>query len=975
MSALKSFQRIWGICLVLLWLLSWVASAQPYPSLGDSFIYFIDASPNAYQNLSNFLTEHNAKSSLKAYVVIVKEILENNSELYIDRLSAAWQAQRPNFIEQDYLILALGLNHVIEMKFAGGLEARYGATGKSLLDRFYDSDWLPYAKSGDYEVGLKNLITRVEAFFKTEDARKAEQAKRAEEAKKAAEARNAEWQYFQTTVLPWILFGLIALLLAGILLALRQRNVSARRRVAELLTKTKERLALAQSHLNEFYEKYKLLFEIDGEVIYKGRTFESYQSTSKLVNRLQLGVQLLAQQVAKAENLLKSESFIGSSKFSQAEIALTDEKVTLTTDEVKAGKVKLFSSMNFSLEAQVSQLMDSLENYFAEAQTGLDEIWNAILQSGPAVAKAKELSAQIESQLNALKEASVTLEQYENKRASIISRLAQAEQILKTDPLSTREQASQIQQDLQALNELLTSMLQVEANSRERAKQLEALRTRIATLRTQGFLLQEEGGPDPLCDHAAEGLKALRQAFDNADKEKATTVLDELTQLLNFIGTKLDHTVEAKEKIPGEAENLRDHIAELQQLAKETAPALDELKKNFAPDSFKTESDNINEVTEALEQCEKHIALALSKAEPKCQEYLGAMELLTQVDQAQKQCEALLNAIPNKLKELQNAREQAQVLHTQITQNSSPLAQFIKENSFSISSETDGRFSELQNQLQQLTPQLSELRPDWPALLQQLQGLSQMLSLIAEQARHEQETFQKLSQLSPQLQSQLAATKKFLDEHTEDRAEANSDYQKAHEFFSDIQAGLKQGKANWAELTKKAIRATELNELALSLAKKDVELYEKAMHEVRDAQGKVETSTGQNFGYGVNADLFPARQALNSALSALRVGNYEQALQLAEASERTAAHAVNTAYDQAQQMQEEFYRQRRNAEMARTAMTVAGLLLSSGVSRRSSWGGGGGIGFGGFSGGGGSSWGSSSGSSGGWSSSSGRRTW
>lgn len=961
MATPQTLHRSLAIWLGLLGLVGLATTAQSLPALSDSPIYFNGVDPAAYQNLSTFLNEHNAQSPLKAYIVVAKEILDSASNLYIDRLSASWQQQSPNLAEQDYLILALGLNSVLELKFAGRLDARYGVSGKNLLDRFWESDWLPYARAGDYAAGLKNLITRVQQFFRTEDTRKAEAAQRAAAAQKAQ-------AYFSQNVLPWFLAGLIALVLVAILLALRQHHLAVRRRVAELLAKTQERLALAQSHLNDYYEKYKLLFEIDGEVIYKGRTFERYQSTSKLVNRLQLGVQLLGQQVAKAERLIQSEIFIRWSKLIQAQLALTDEKVVLTTDEIKAGKVKLFSSMNFSLETQVRQLMDSLENYFAEAQTALDEIWNAILESGPAVAKAKELNSQVEPQLSTLRDANVAPGQYESKRMASLARLNQAEQLLKTDPLSAREQALQAQGEFQTLHELIAAMLQTEADSRTLDQKLQALRTRIATLHKGAFLLQEEGGPDPLCDHAADGLKTLRQALTATDAEAAKRVLAELAELLGFIEKKLDQTVEAKEKIPGEAARLRQRTVELRQLAKAVAPALAELNEKFALDSFKTESDNIDEVTAALEQCEKQIALALGKADPSRQEYLGALELLTGVDQAQTQCDALLKAIPEQLKGLKALREQAPALHAQVLQKCEQLAQFAKENAAIVSQQTDAQLGASQNTLQQLTQCLGEPRPDWPVIVQQLRALSQALDLTTAQALEERAIYQKLTQLAQELQSKLAITKKFLDEHTEDRAEANSDYQKASEFLADIQDGLRQGKSNWTELIKKAIRATELCELALSLAKQDVELYAKAMSELREAEHEI-AAGGRDFGQGIHADLQPAREKLNLALSELRAGHYEQALNLADEADRKTAEAATRASAEAQRLEDELRERRRNAEMARAAITIAGVLLSSGSRGR-------GIGgFGGGSSSGWGGWGSSSGRGGGWSSGSGRRTW
>ncbi len=970
MSTLRVSQKDIAVFLSLLWLLSFVTYAQTIPRLSDSPLYFIEVEPSAYQSLNEYITEHNATSSLKAYIVVAKEISDSEADLYIDRLSTAWQEQNARFAEQDYMIIVLGLNRVIEMKFTGRLEARYGVNGKILLDRYYDSDWLPYARARDYGSGLRNLITRVEDYFKAEETRRAEQARRAEEARRSDEARKAAWQAFQNTTLPRLLAGLVALLFAGLVLALRRRHLSAKSQVSELLFQIKEKLNLAQSHLNEFYEKYKLLFEIDGEVIYKSKTFESYQSTSKLVNRLQLGVQLLAQQVMKAEALIESEFFIGWAKLEQARSALTNEQVVLTTSEVKTGQIKLFSSMNFSLEAQVSELMNSLEKYFSDAQEALDEIWNAILESGPAVAKAQEMSSQIQSQLALLQVAHVALTVYENRHRALLARLMQTEPLLKTDPLSAREQALQTQQELQALQVMLASLLQLATQRDERCQQLSALRSQIETLRKQGFFLQENGGPDPLCNDTAEGLKALAKAFDEADLDRATAVMSELTELLKFIQIKLTQTVEAKEKIPGEAAKLRQRLDELRQLARTVKPDLDALQKEFALDSYKTESDNIDEVTAALDQCETEIALALRKADPQCQEYLDAMESLVQVDTAQKQSEALLKAIPVTLQELQNVREQAKILYRQVTQKCDQLAQFVQQNSSIVSSDIDQRLNESSEMLQSLSQHLDESKPDWPLLLQKLQALSQALDLASEQAQTERESFQKLSQLVPQIESKLAITKKFLDEHSEDRAEANENYQKASAFGVDIKTGLDTEKSNWTELLKKAIRVTELNELALSRAQQDIELHNRVMRELRQAEQEI-SSGNRSFGYGVSADLQPARQTLNLALSELRAGHYERALGLADEAERTANETVRRAHDRARQLEQELLERRRQEEMARAAMMAASIFFSgSGGSRKH---GGGGIRLGGGSGG--SSWGSSSGRSGGWSSSSGRRTW
>jgi hypothetical protein len=301
------------------------------------------------------------------------------------------------------------------------------------------------------------------------------------------------------------------------------------------------------------------------------------------------------------------------------------------------------------------------------------------------------------------------------------------------------------------------------------------------------------------------------------------------------------------------------------------------------------------------------------------------------------------------------------------------LAQFVKENVFSVSHETEERLAATQSILQELAKLVDGSKPDWPLLSQRLGALKETLWVTSAQAQDERANYEKLIQLSQELESKLAITKKYLDERKEDRAEANANYKKAREFLDDVQVNLKQGKSNWAELIKKAIRIAELNELSLSRAKQDVALYEKAMSELRQAEREIQSSD-RSFGLGVFAELQPARQTLGLALNELRDGNYERALSLADEVEHNANEAVRRAYERAQRMQQELYERRRQEEMARAAMTAANVLFSGGSrgSRRSS--GGGGISFGG-GGGGGSSWGSSSGRSSGWSSSSGRRSW
>jgi hypothetical protein len=50
----------------------------------------------------------------------------------------------------------------------GCLKARYDVSGETLRDRYFDSDWLPFARKEDHITGIKNLINRLEEFFKAE---------------------------------------------------------------------------------------------------------------------------------------------------------------------------------------------------------------------------------------------------------------------------------------------------------------------------------------------------------------------------------------------------------------------------------------------------------------------------------------------------------------------------------------------------------------------------------------------------------------------------------------------------------------------------------------------------------------------------------------------------------------------------------------------------------------------------------------
>jgi len=899
--------------------------------------------------LRPFIDEQNQKYKLQTYVVIARDITDEAYIKYIDDLYAEWRKQSAHFEQEDYLIIVLGLNRRIALKLSGGLEARLGINGKNIYARF-ERDWLPYAWAGDYIQGLKVLISKINEFVVSKEVELQRRKERA--------------QYIRTVVIPWTL-GILALLAIAMIAApLRRKHLILRKELLELLQKTKEKLTVAQKHLNEYYERYKLLFEIDGEVVYKGKTFELYQRTSKLVNRLQLGVQLLKQQYERAEDLLKREWPLGWKKLEQAKAALTTEKVVLTTDEL-IGKIKLFSTMNFKLEAQISRLMESLEGYFAEAQNALEQIWEAYTQSVPDAAKAKELAQQVDAQLLQLKDAGVALKAYETIRTAIEDKMQLSDQSLKVDPITSREYSLLVQKELQEFSALIAEVLKLHNGAEEQLKKLNSLRERINALRQDGFLLQEDGGPDPLWDRALQGIYEIKALLDDNERQKALELLAQVSELLNFIATKLDETVEAKDKIPIEAKKLLENNERLKELAVQVKPSLEELKAEFQLESFRIESNNIEEAQALIHEADTQIKLALAKASLEKQEYLGAMEILRRVSQAQTNTKELLEALPARLNELKLIREQAKEMWPAIEKKLEEISQFAQANSFAIMPEVDELIAENAVNLKEIYKDMGVKLPDWPVIQRKLEQVKDALELALAQAQDNVANHEKLATLAVELKDKLSITGKFLDEHTEDRAAANDDYQKAYKFYRDIEAGLGQPKSNWAELIKKAIRAIELNELSLRRAKKDIELYEKAMKELKEAEREIAASDRQyNYNYGIHVDLHRAKAALEAALKAMRARNYESAIALADEAEREAEEAARKARRRLEEIEFEMRRKREEEWTRRRVQSwwwgCGGGSGRGGWGKGSSWGGGG--------------WGSSSGG-GGWGSSSGGGKW
>jgi hypothetical protein len=232
--------------------------------------------------------------------------------------------------------------------------------------------------------------------------------------------------------------------------------------------------------------------------------------------------------------------------------------------------------------------------------------------------------------------------------------LGDARASLAGDPLGTRGVLETLLVRVGEIGDWIESVLDARERCAGLASRLEELVSRAAKDRAGRLLLQESGGdPDPLIERAREHHGGARRALAAGDVATASERLEALESSIDEGLAVIHEQLEAREFCRGDLGSRRDETARLRVRLAEVRPFESELEASFAGESWGGVARNVGDAERQLGEFEVLAEEADALLVDAIQRYLHARGLLVEVARGQERVRVLLDAVEQRLLELQ----------------------------------------------------------------------------------------------------------------------------------------------------------------------------------------------------------------------------------------------------------------------------------------------------------------------------------
>lgn len=546
-------------------------------------------------------------------------------------------------------------------------------------------------------------------------------------------------------------------------------------------------------------------------------------------------------------------------KLAEADKLVSDSKVF---DEVEAG-------------AQAcSETLDRIDHAGQAAQSAAE-----------AVAEARERAA---DRIKEVGEAGLPTAPHQPALDGIIGQEKQAREILAADPIGAKTILDAALADSQTLTEKADALIAGREEGDSERETLRKLRDDVAQQREAGLRLDEEGGdPNPFIASAAEALDELQTALEAGDPDQAAARLKEARDRSNAARDRLDAVVGAKalcaREIPErkrETQRLREAVPQFEAFEKE-------LQRDYAADSRRDVSGNLQQARTLLETFDRKIGEAADAASDSNQKYLLGARLIAQIIREQQAVFQLMNAIAQRLSELKAVRGRAQGLATDFDDRGRRLRAYLDQNNRAIGVDIQSAVDALARTKDATARKMAETSPDWPSVQNDLAGAVRELEGVQTRAEADVKLYAQLMDELEQANREAKRVGDFLAAHSEDRVAANQTYRRAVDVLDRVGDRRTQAGNNWGDLLERVRSARADLNRAERLAGEDVRLARQAESELSEATRTIRQTRGLA-PLGVAPNTSAAESLLDHATRQYHDQDYEQAI-------RSAGEAIQQA--------------------------------------------------------------------------------
>ncbi|WP_165063810.1 hypothetical protein [Paludisphaera rhizosphaerae] len=886
--------------------------ATPIPEFTGERLY-VAGVPSVYESVARTIRDLEAKSPQTYYVVVVKSsgpAADAATRTYAQGLLDAWRDQakaRKLRLDPDRSVIVVAAidNHQVVVMPGDALATKLGLRGETIDREIVAPQFIPLAKEHEYPQALIALLNGVDGFIAAREKASTASANTVATTSTPPSAAPVRFHGPSSTELAWSIGGSLAAiaLMIGALIWLGRRR--ARGEFNAKLKDYKGKAVAMMDRLDALKSRLKSLTVEDPDftVPITGETLSLYEKGQDDLRKLWDRWLEVMDVVDKAEK----GGAQGAKAMAEADALLSNSKVF---DEVEKGA------------QECSRTMDRLNAAHEEAR-----------EAAKVLAETrKEADGKVES----VNTAGLPVIPYQPEVDRIAAEAARADEILPPDPLGAKTIIDKTKTDADALVRRASDVVARLGDGKKVQEGLQKLREEVAEHRRKGLELVEDGGnPDGSAARGDEALAALQTALELGDPVKAAEQLAAAQTWLDQGKGVLDSVLKARAGIEKGLPETRRETRRLSEAMSQYQMFEQELKRDFAPSSWRNVAGNLGQARALLETFDRKADEVEKDADPKEQKYLLAARLLGRLNLEQQAVFQLMNAVGDQLAGLKAVREEADRIAEELTARDREVRRFFSQYDHVVGAQARKSLESAAAAREDARRLASANPPDWPSARRALIQAREEFGIAQSQAQSDYDIYQLLTKEYDQARSQAQRVEAFLAGHSEDRVAANQHYRHAAEVLNLVGDDSTRVGNEWPRLLDQVRGARQDLAYSEKLAREDIRLARQAEAEMSEAARVIRE--GRTFiSMGIGLDTRPAESQLNQAESLYRSQEYEQSIRTAGSAIQQLRRAHNAAVQQAylRQMQV-LAQQRRGAVVLHNfGMGTAGGAMIGGLTPR-----------------------------------------
>jgi hypothetical protein len=685
---------------------------------------------------------------------------------------------------------------------------------------------------------------------------------------------------FYTRILPLTVLGLIALGVLSVLglLWLRKRHLQAK--VNQQFKGFREKAVALMDKLDALRNRHKSLPATDPDFTQPlaGATLTLYNDVEKDLNGLWERWLRVMDVWEQAQKLVRAGSGLAIVKTAEAKKLIEQE-----------GDFEELRRKCSSCEERLDRLNHAHENARETLKSARDEV------------------AKLRKTLEEITAAQLPIEPYTKEITIVEGLLTQAEGLLPADPIGASEVIAHSREVLKVTADCSGQVLARFADARSVLTGINQVAAQTTELRSQGLkLTEDQADPDPRLDEARRRHSLAMEALKQANPAAASKQIDEARSRIDQARQGIDRHLQAQDAVRKELPARREAARALGQASDQTAAVLEELRRGFAPESWSDVADHLDEARAMLRSMEQKLARADHDASDGVQNYLRAASTLAEIARDQARVDQLLRAVADRRNELTTLARQSRDLAAGLGDEVNRAETFIRQNDRAIGPEVRRSLDHTEQAYRDLISLQNQPLPNWPEIRKRIDVVRQGAAVTIRRGQEDVEGFRRVSQKIGQVRQKAQEVGALLRQEDKDRPPANQRYRAAVDALAQLDGG-NTAPGDWDRLLKRLGEIEGNLDRADALAHEDISLANGAIAEISEADRAIRSARAF-YESGVTVDVSEAEARITRARGALATQSYEQAIELANAAERAANDAQQSASHEARLRQMRFER-------------------------------------------------------------------